>query len=251
MTAGRNTKAHIETQIEFAAYIRNPEINPAPEGIEPRRMKVYADLFFNNIKNFLSTTFPIAKSCLGQETWLVLCREFLHQHPSDSPYFAEISQEFLTFLQNRKAREDNPDPDWLLELCHYEWVELSLDLEADDSGAKPVGNEVLGDIRLSFEARCLSYGYPVHEIGPEHQPEEPKPVHLLVYRKQDEVHFLEVNIATMRMLQLLESRSGEGALAQVAEELREGGRTQAADSVASEGLGQLSKFADLGILRVR
>ena len=55
----------------------------------------------------------------------------------------------------------------------------------------------------------------------------------------------------MRMLQLLESRSGEGALAQVAEELREGGRTQAAELVASEGLGQLSKFADLGILRVR
>ena len=251
MTRGRNTKAYIEAQIEFAAYIRNPDLNPAPEGIEPRRMKVYADLFFNNIKNFLSTTFPVAKSCLGQTNWLRLCRAFLHQHPSESPYFAEISQEFLTFLQVRREQGTHSDPDWLLELCHYEWVELSLDLEADDNGVKPVGDEVLGDIRLSYESRCLSYGYPVHEIGPNHQPDVQKPVHLLVYRLNDQVHFLEVNVVTMRMLQLLESRSGECALTQVAEELRQGGRAEAAASVASEGRDQLTKFADLGIIRVR
>ena len=98
-------------------------------------MKIYADLFFNNVKNFLTTTFPIAKGCLGQEQWLRLCREFLHRHPSESPYFAEISQEFLAFLHYRQGLVENPDPDWLLELCHYEWVELSLDLQVDDDGS--------------------------------------------------------------------------------------------------------------------
>ena len=40
-------------QYAFAAHIRDPENNPAPTGIEDRRMGVYRELFFNNLLNLL------------------------------------------------------------------------------------------------------------------------------------------------------------------------------------------------------
>ncbi|MDH5361618.1 MAG: DNA-binding domain-containing protein, partial [Gammaproteobacteria bacterium] len=41
-------------QYQFAAYIRDPEQNPAPDNIEARRMKIYAELFYNNVEDFMS-----------------------------------------------------------------------------------------------------------------------------------------------------------------------------------------------------
>ena len=38
----------VRQQYQFAAYIRNPEHNSPPEAIEVRRMKIYAELFYNN-----------------------------------------------------------------------------------------------------------------------------------------------------------------------------------------------------------
>ena len=51
----------IEVQQQFMDYIRDPSL-PMPEGIEPRRMKVYRDLFFNNISGFVASAFPVLKS---------------------------------------------------------------------------------------------------------------------------------------------------------------------------------------------
>ena len=39
----------IDTQLEFANYIRDPENNPAPDNIEQRRMTIYQERFYNNI----------------------------------------------------------------------------------------------------------------------------------------------------------------------------------------------------------
>ncbi|MCJ7814965.1 MAG: DNA-binding domain-containing protein, partial [Xanthomonadales bacterium] len=49
-------------QTAFAAHIRDPENQAAPAGIEDRRMKIYRDLFFNNIRSLLSSNFPVLHS---------------------------------------------------------------------------------------------------------------------------------------------------------------------------------------------
>lgn len=249
---GRNDRAFTSTQVEFAAHIRNPTLHPAPPDIEPRRMKIYVDLFFNNIKNFLSTTFPIARDLLGPTDWPALCRAFFHQHAATSPYFAEISQEFLSFLDARRQRDDCSDPPFLLELCHYEWVELSLDLEGDDGGLIPTDREVLGRLRISTEARCLHYAYPVHRIGPEHRPKGPDPTQLIVYRRDDKVRFLETNLPTLRMLSLLDAVTGAEAVKAVAYELEAAqGASVDVEQLMAEGTAQLHQFAEMGILRCR
>jgi hypothetical protein len=41
--------AFIERQYAFAAHLRDPDNNPAPAGIEDRRLENYRGLFYRNI----------------------------------------------------------------------------------------------------------------------------------------------------------------------------------------------------------
>ena len=74
---------------DFAAHIRDPENNPAPDRIEDRRMGIYRDLFFNNVDGFLGNTFPVLKSLYEEQSWLELVRNFYSLHRCQSPYFLE------------------------------------------------------------------------------------------------------------------------------------------------------------------
>ena len=71
----------------------------------------------------------------------------------------------------------------------------------------------------------LSYRFPVHQIGPAYQPEEPPeaPTFLLVYRdRREEVGFMETNAVTARLLQLAQAEAlpGRDLLLALAEEMR-------------------------------
>ena len=207
---GRNQPGFVDTQLEFAAYIRNPEVNELPAGIEARRMKIYADLFYNNIENFLSSSFPVCRKILTADrwdgvAWHALVRSFVHRHGSTSPYFLEIPQEFLEFVS---AGEHDPLPDWFLELAHYEWVELAVAVLETEPPEPSSG------LSVSPLAWALGYRYPVHEIGPGHLPEaEPaSATHLIVYRKSDyTVRFLVSNPVTHTLLALLSEGHDEAA----------------------------------------
>ena len=89
----------IETQYRFAAHLRDPDNSPAPDGIEDRRMKIYRELIYNNIESFISSGFPILRSVLDDQKWHQIIRHFVAQHQSHTPYFLEISQEFLKYHQ--------------------------------------------------------------------------------------------------------------------------------------------------------
>jgi len=245
---GSNLPGFRAAQIEFSAHIRNPEVHPRPADVEERRMRIYLKLFYDNIENFLASAFPVAKRVLGNETWHSLVREFVHMHPSTSPYFLEISQEFLSFLDDRKPAGL---PDFLLELCHYEWVELYLNVAEEEiatSGIDPEGDLLNGDVVRSPLLKILSYRYPVHRIGPKYQPSEPPAdaTHLVVYRKRnDKVRFLESNQVTHRLLQALEKPlSGNEALELLANELSGVDR----QTVREQGAAILEKLRDAEII---
>ena len=187
-------------------------------------MQIYVELFYNNIESLLASALPVSKRLLGSERWHDLVRDFVHRHASTSPYFPEISQEFLTFL----AQANLPGlPPFLLELCHYEWVELGLSIAEEDIPEDGIDRE--GDLLarvpvLSPLLMRLAYRFPVHRIGPGFQPERPgaEPTQLLVYRRRDDsVRFMEVNSLTMALLDGLESGNvcGAEALARLAAQI--------------------------------
>ena len=158
MTAAAAPEALARLQASFAAHIRDPQSRAAPDGIEDRRMGIYRNLFFNNIKSFMSSNFPVLKTLFSDAAWTRLCRDFYREYRCHTPLFPELPREFLRYLQDhRQARED--DPPFMLELAHYEWVELALSLdeaELDDSEADAHGDLLNGIPVLSTLALPLS-----------------------------------------------------------------------------------------------
>lgn len=197
-----------QKQYAFAAHIRDPHQQPAPDGIEDRRMAVYRELFFNNLFQLLSSTFPVLFKLYGKKQWGRLIRAFMVRFKAETPYFLEIPKEFIEFLQSGYEITDD-DPPFLLELAHYEWAELALSVSDDDnrSDIDPNGDLIEGVPVKSVLAWLLSYQFPVHRISPSFQPTEPpdQPTILVVYRKaDDELGFMELNPVTARLLELIE-----------------------------------------------
>ena len=236
MKPGQNLPDFAAAQLSFSAHIRNPEVYPPPRDIEQRRMDIYLGLFYLNIKSFLDSAFPVFKSCLNTKVWEDLVRQFVHLHSSESPYFLEISQEFLAFLE---ARGLESLPVFALELAHYEWVELALDV----ADAEVVDDSLDGDEPLPIKletsplALPLVYEYPVHKIGPEHQPTESQAdgCFLIAYRRaDDEIKFMESNPLTHRLLNLVDEYDVSHAIEHLYDELHQAGR----DDRGDEGTGQ-------------
>lgn len=202
-----------QVQRAFTAHIRDPQGQPAPVDVEDRRMKIYRDLFFNNIQSLLAGNFPVLRQIYGERGWRGLIREYYSEHLSRTPLFPEVPREFLRYLQDERGVRGD-DPPFLLELAHYEWIELSLDLDERELGDETVerdGDLLLGVPVLSPLAHLLCYRFPVHRLGPEFQPDTPpeQATHLLVYRNAfDEVRFMQLNDVTRHLLDLVRQESG-------------------------------------------
>jgi len=211
-------------QTNFAAHIRDPQGVAPPEGIEDRRMNIYRDLFFNNINSFLSSNFPVLRTLYKEKEWATLCREFYRDYRCHTPLFPELPREFLQYLQDHRQDHEG-DPPFMLELAHYEWIELALSLdeaefEADD--VDPDGDLLSGVPVLSPLAWPFSYQYPVHRIRVDFQPDTPpeKATHLLVWRKQDfSIKFMQLNDISLLLVQKMKeepARSGLELLTEIA-----------------------------------
>ena len=217
-----------QIQYAFTAHVRNPESNPCPAGIEARRMRIYTELTYNNVEDFMATTYPVLCSICGEEKWHRLVRAYFANHYASTPLFHEMPREFLKYLeQEREPAED--DFPFLLELAHYEWAELALnvsDQQADMSCIIPDGDLLEGIPVLSPLAWPLSYHFPVHKISPDYLPATPpeQPTHIVVYRNaEDDVHFLEINSVSAHLLQLIaedDRRSGRQLLEAMAQQLQ-------------------------------
>lgn len=219
-----------QLQTDFAQHIRNPASNPAPSGIEDRRMAIYRELFYNNIENFISNNFPVLRMITPDVHWHQMIREFMTRHAAKTPLFLEIPQEFLVYLQTERQAQPH-DPAFLLELAHYEWMELAVSVaeqEIDLNGIDVNGDLLHAQPALSPLVWPLCYQYPVHKISSDYQPQSPAAtaIHLIIYRDfDDEVHFLESNAVTARLLALLapeqpSALTGEQCLTMIAAELQ-------------------------------
>ncbi len=216
-----------QAQYTFTAHLRDPEKNPAPKGIEDRRMNIYRNLLYNNIEGFLAKGFPVIRRIYNDNDWHTMVRDFFSHHKSQSPYFLEISQEFLAYLQDEREPQAE-DPAGLLELAHYEWVELALNISEKENnldGINPNGDLLAEHPVFSPLAWLLTYQFPVHKMSidnlPEQAPEQSS--HLVVYRtRNDEVKFMEINPVTARLFYLLddnETMTGQQALQQITAEM--------------------------------
>lgn len=204
----------------FASHIRDPQNQAyAPQKwpglgkmaleIEPRRLAAYEQLFFNNINSFFSQLFPVLRSILGEPRWLELMRDYIQKHQASTPLFHELGQEFLLFLQN-EYQPQQQDPEYVLELAHYEWIELAL-LVDEQEGIyldAPEKANLQTVYQLSPVAIPLAYQWPVNQISADHPPlERPDNLtRLLAYRDvNDLVQFMTLSPLLYELLLRLET----------------------------------------------
>ncbi|CAM4112592.1 HvfC family RiPP maturation protein [Pseudoalteromonas ostreae] len=198
----------IETQQVFMAHIRAPEAQPKPGDIEDRRMAIYRDLFFNNINGFISSGFPVLKTLYCDDDWVKLVRRFFAEHDCQSPFFLDIAGEFIYYLSHDYVLQPS-DPVFMLELAHYEWIELDVSIAHTDSTECAITDEVTEvPLYMSSCARNLSYQFAVQHISADFQPQQPseQPHYFVVYRDtDDEVQFLATNAMTALLLAIIDT----------------------------------------------
>lgn len=215
-------------QYQFTAHLRDPGRHSAPEDVEDRRMKIYRGLLYRNVHNFVSSAFPVLRKLYSDENWHSMVRDFFASHRSASPYFRDISREFLDYLQNERIAQPE-DPVFVNELAHYEWMEIYLtnsDLEPDMTNVDPAGDLIQNVPVLSPLAEFFGYNFPVHKISPDFQPKQAnaQPVFLMVYRDlQDRVGFMELNPLAATLIEQLKNNrqeSGQQILEKIADTLQ-------------------------------
>jgi hypothetical protein len=204
------------------------------------RAQIYRDLVFENLVSLLSGTFPVLVTLLGDADWRALVRVFLRDYRSPTPKFGKIAKEFVTFLSSEQpSLAQGPWPAFMVELAHYEWVEMAL--QQSEAQPLPASDEQLlldRPLRLSPLAWPLVYSWPVHHLGPDCRPVEPptQPTLLLIRRSLDwSVHFSELSPLAWRLLQRIEQFP---MLA---------GRSQLLDLAAEAGATELNEFMDNGL----
>lgn len=247
-----------EKQWAFTAHLRDPEQIACPDTIEDRRMAIYRELLFNNVKSFIENGFPVLHALYKKQeldhAWLALVRQFFAKHRSRSPYFVDIPAAFLAFVQTQYTLQAD-DPPFLTELAHYEWLELALmtrKTEPDWTQVNRYGNLLTEQPILSPLAECHAYHWAVHTISPSCMPDEAlaQPVFIIIYRNaEDQVKFIEANPVTAHLFMCLQQNTadhitGEDLLTQIAEQLQHPNPIQ----VIQGGLQTLTRWHHLQIV---
>lgn len=239
-------------QRQFAAHVRDPHAQPAPGDVDARRMAVYRELIHNGLGRHLAEGFPVIRRLHSDAQWHDLVRDFLIHHRCTTPLFTRLGQEFVTFLATSRDAPD--DPPFLAELAHYEQLEVDVAFAEDgedDVDLTTDGDPIDGHPVLASTARVVRYRFPVHRIGPGHQPTTAPDdaTHLIVYRDpQAHVRFMEINALSHGLLQCIAAKpewTGRDAALAVAAAIAH----PDPDTVVTAARPLLAGLRDRGILR--
>lgn len=241
-------------QQALTRYLRDPDNQMPPIEMNVARVNVYRDLVFNNLSQLLSGTFPVLIRIVGEQGWHALIRGLLRDYRAKTPRFGEIAEAFIDYLATQPAvLSEGQWPAFLLELAHYEWVEMVLQ-QADAEPLPPTDQGLLLErsLRVSALAWPLAYTWPVQSLGPDHQPST-APAHptlLLVRREADfNVKFSELSPLAWRLLQRIDdlpSLTGREQLQGLAQEA-----AQLADaSFMDNGLALLQQLHEDGVIGI-
>ncbi|MET0230298.1 MAG: putative DNA-binding domain-containing protein [Rhodanobacteraceae bacterium] len=245
MSAAPDPAATHALQRAFASHVRDPAHAPAPAGIEPRRMQVYSELFFNNVESLVSANFPVMRSLYGDDEWRAFVRAFYRDHRCHTPLFTDLARELMRYLETRNDAGDAP---FLAELAHYEWSELALTIdeaEIADAAHDPRGDVVDGVPVVSPLARVLAYRFPVHRIRPDYRPDDApaQPTLILLVRdRSDDIRFLEIDALTALLFERLGANTAATGRAVLDALLTELGRDD--ETVRASGLAILNRLRE-------
>jgi len=204
-------KAFQQSQQQLTDFIRNRETTTLPVSVDSERAAIYRRLVSGNLLSLVEKTFPRAWPLLVREQWQDLIDSFLLIERSQTPFFYEIAEVFLSFVASQSDYEK--EYPFLVELMHYEWIELALDISSIELPPRSahVHNPLEHIPQVSPLAWPLVYQYPVHRMdGSFDSSDMPAvPTCFIACRKRDDsVVMMEVSASTCALVELLEAESG-------------------------------------------
>lgn len=190
-----------DIQNRLTAWLRQPDLIEPPADVEPRRLHIYRELFFNNVSGFIENGFPVLRAMVPDAYWQQLLEAFFAGHRCHSPYFHDIPAEFLQWIGTR------PDPayPWLQELVHYEWAGLAAEIAEGELPEAVAGDVWRKAPQLSPLVWPLLYQWPVHRFPQAAPARGVMPHALLVYRTPEhEVQIWEVSMTVAAVIDRLQ-----------------------------------------------
>ena len=223
-------------QHQFVDYLRDPLENEAvPESL-PQSSRIYARLLYSKIEGSLDNCFPLSCKLLGTKRWTQLIQSFIKNHRCKSPLYREIPDEFVDYLINEQIAIVLPE--FIVELAHYEWMELVLETEkaTPSKPCFPINEDILNVIpAFNPVLHLLHYNYPVQHItasdpywegwASRTEPYSQESIILVALRdSEDNVQFIEINTITARLIELMREglSTAEQALLELAAEMHYG-----------------------------
>jgi hypothetical protein len=196
--------------------------------------------------SFASSTFPVLKELISDKNWQVLVRDFFITHKCQSPYFLQISEEFLHYLEHA---EFDFLPDFSYQLAHWEWMELYADVAETADVSIAISNLELTDTVTTNDCTWnVAYDFCVHKISAEYIPNSTETTFLIVHRDSDlSVGFIEINPLSMLLFEQLKSNSKdslERLLVDIAKQ-----QSMDLSTVINGGLEIIRQWGRLGLLK--
>ena len=192
-------------QREFGDYIRKQSHDDGDKA-PSRTGQLYQHLIYNNISGFINQCFPICRQIIGEENWHHLLLSFIKHGDMASPYFSEINQQFVDYLQNSDIIDELALYPFIGELAHYEWIELYVDNLPNTPPKLFLHHK--NKLSLNSTLQVLHYAYEVDKISVDYLPDDNKDSFILVYRqRQDDRYktaFMTINMISFIILTFIQ-----------------------------------------------
>ncbi len=141
-------------QIDFFNGIIGKKTN-----LNSKEVELYRELVFNRFLDSFEHAFPNTKEVLGTEVFSLLVRDYVKEHHPNQILWQEAKGLVDFVIKNQwKFKKDFP---FLDELIYYEWLEIELSNEIDESSSSDFNWNK--KYQINKTARLNIYEYPVHK----------------------------------------------------------------------------------------
>ncbi|MES2917404.1 MAG: DNA-binding domain-containing protein [Pseudomonadota bacterium] len=86
----------------FHDYVRGRS-DALPTGYAEAGMRLYRHLVYLGVEQLLAAHFPEVQAALGEDDWRALLQAFIRESRWDSPFYGDMKDDFVVFLQCQGA----------------------------------------------------------------------------------------------------------------------------------------------------
>ena len=154
-------------QRKLAEYCRTGEATEIPGITSGERLETYRRLVFSVIEEFLGKAYPITQAAIGKDEWQTLVDRFFSEYPCSSPQVWRMPQELTDYVEKTSYKSD--EFPYLLELLHFEWLEIEIDnMEDGELPEYLVPKDLFHEIPvINPDHKLLQLSYPLYELTPD------------------------------------------------------------------------------------